>query len=1103
MNDFFATPDPEYDSQAVTRPQYPAGPAGLGSHGVAARRIAVPGYDILALLGHGGMGVVYKARHRRLKRLVALKMIREGAHVGPNRLRRFYLEAEAVGRLNHPNIVQIYEVGEAEGLPFLSLELVEGGSLAERLDDTLLPCPEAARLVATLARAMHIAHETGIVHRDLKPGNILLQKIHHRDAKEADEPGPKSASRSGSSDPLCSLCLGGESFLPKITDFGLAKMLDDPRQTETGVILGTACYMAPEQAAGKIDQVGPATDVYGLGAILYKLLTGRPPFRGQTPLETQVQVLGQEPVPPRRWQPGVPRDLETICLKCLQKEQAKRYASAHDLAEDLRRFLHDEPIRARPAGLWERGVKWARRRPTAAALVGVAVLALAGFVALVLWHTGRLQQEVERAVAQRDAAYRAREVSDRRGDGLGLIRAGRERLAARDWSEAQARFTEARDRLGDAEDLADLRREAAELLSRAGRQLRFLQHRDEALFHASLFTGLNLAANVEKTRTHAREALALAGWDSDRQVLTLAPALADRRAEIAADCYELLLVLAEAVAQPLPGQDQAERARAAREALDILRQAAPLGQTQAFHSRRARYLAQLGDQDGAATAKQLAEREPPATALDYFLLGEERFRLQEDGRAAGHFEKVLSLQPGHLWARYFLALCHLDQKKYAEALDCLSVCLSKRPDFVWGYALRGFAYAELGAAAAAEADYQKALATEPEPAARYAVLVNRGMLLIRQEKFDQAAEDLGQAIALRPEEIAARVNLFEALRHSPLDSRQRREASAQLDKAIELKPEMAALYRLRAQLAVDRKDGTAALRDLEKAIQLETAGPRRNAKVLADDLLKQARLLHGLGKHQEAETACVAALAAHPEAVLAHRVRGEALLALERPAEAAAALGQYLEKEKGKPPAEVYRAYGLVQARLGKLTEGTSALTRAVELRPEDSELRAARGWVYLVCDAPKLALPDFDEAVRLLHGREASQPEARGASEALADALNGRGYARVLLGDQRQALADAEAALRLLPRKPRSLYNTARIFAQAAGRADKDPARAEHQNAAVTLIRQALERLPRQEADAFWRDYIRADPALLALQQVPGFVQLKGKYDPAAQAKR
>jgi tetratricopeptide (TPR) repeat protein len=1091
MSDSFATPEPEPDSQAATTPQYPAFLAGPGGRGFAPRPVEVPGYDILALLGSGGMAVVYKARHRRLKRLVALKMIREGAHVGPNRLRRFYLEAEAVGRLNHPNIVQIYEVGESDGLPFLALELVEGGSLADRLGEAPFPFPEAARLVETLARAMHVAHEAGIIHRDLKPANILLAGVRSQESGVSEDR------------PAAGFSLTPDSCLltpvPKITDFGLAKMLDDPRHTESGVVLGTACYMAPEQAAGKIALVGPATDVYGLGAILYKLLTGRPPFQGDTRLATQVQVIGHEPVPPRRLQPKCPRDLETICLKCLHKEQGKRYASALDLAEDLRRFLEGEPVRARPAGVWERGVKWARRRPTTAALVGVALLACAGFGALMLWHAHSLRQEVEGAVGRTDAAHQARDLSDRRGDGLALIQSGRERLAARDWTAARAQLTAALDRLGDAEELADLRRQAEELRNQAGRQSRFLRHRDEALFHATLFTGLDLAANVEKTRQHARAALSEAGWDEATQGLNLPPALAGRRDEIAADCYELLLLLAEAVAQPLTGQDLDERARRAREALAILRQAAPLGQTRAFHLRHACYLAQAGDPDGAAAARADAEGEKPTTALDYFLLGEEQFRQHEAARAAGHFGKVLDLQPGHFWARYFLALCRLDQKKYPEALDSLSGCLDKRPDFVWGYALRGFAYAELGAAGPAEADYQTALATQPEPAARYAVLVNRGTLRIRQEQFDRAAEDLRQAVALRPDEVPARVNLFEALRHSPPHSPRRREAGAQINKAIELKPEMAALYRLRAQFAADGKDAAAALRDLEKAIQLETAGPRTNAKLLADDLVKQARLLHGLGRHREAEAAAQAALATDPEATLAYRVRGEALLALDRPAEAAAALGQYLEKEKGKPPAEVYRAYGLVQARLGKLAEGAAALTRAVELRPGDSELRAARGWLYLACDAPKLALPDFEEAVRLLRGQQPSGPDG----EALADALNGRGYARVLLGDQRQAVADAEAARRLRARKPRSLYNTARIFAQAAGRAGTDPAGSQYQSAAVALIRQALEQLSRQEADAFWHDFVRTDPAMQPLLRVPGFVQLQADYDLTARARR
>jgi WD40 repeat protein/tRNA A-37 threonylcarbamoyl transferase component Bud32 len=304
--------------------------------------LAVAGYDILAELGRGGMGVVYKARQVRLNRLVALKMILAGGHARAEDLARFSAEAEAVAGLRHPHIVQIYDVGEQAGLPYFSLEFVEGGTLEDRLDGTPWQGPRAAELVETLARAMHAAHERGIVHRDLKPANVLLT---------ADG-------------------------APKITDFGLAKRLDrDSNQTRTGTIMGTPSYMAPEQAGGKKD-VGPAADTYALGAILYELLTGRPPFRAATPLDTVMQVVSQEPVPPAQLNARVPRDLETVCLKCLQKDPKKRYASALDLADDLRRFLGGEPIRARPVGQAERFGRWCRRNPVVAGLAGAVALAL-------------------------------------------------------------------------------------------------------------------------------------------------------------------------------------------------------------------------------------------------------------------------------------------------------------------------------------------------------------------------------------------------------------------------------------------------------------------------------------------------------------------------------------------------------------------------------------------------------------------------------------------------------------------------------------------------------------------------------------------------------
>ena len=318
----------------------------------------IPGYEILGEIGRGGMGVVYKAKQLGLNRVVALKMIVAGPHAGAEMINRFRNEAEAVARLLHQNIIQIYDIGEHDGFPFFTLEYAEGGSLDKLLNGTPQPPRAAAQLVETLALAIQVAHEKGIVHRDLKPANILVK----------DE-GGSMKDETYSNPPTGSSFIVHPSSL-KITDFGLAKYLDtDSGRTKSGAIMGTPSYMAPEQAAGKGKSVGPAADIYALGAILYELLTGRPPFRAATPLDTIMQVVIEEPIPPTRLQFKVPRDLETICLKCLEKDSRKRYATAAELAEDLRRFQNDESIHARPTPFWERQWKWAKRRPALAALV--------------------------------------------------------------------------------------------------------------------------------------------------------------------------------------------------------------------------------------------------------------------------------------------------------------------------------------------------------------------------------------------------------------------------------------------------------------------------------------------------------------------------------------------------------------------------------------------------------------------------------------------------------------------------------------------------------------------------------------------------------------
>jgi serine/threonine-protein kinase len=322
----------------------------------------IPGYEVERELGRGGMGIVYRARQLRLNRRVALKMLLTGSAARPEDRERFRREAEAIAALHHPNIVQLYEVGDVDGRPYFTMELVEGSSLADYIHGATQPTAVAAALVATLADAIHAAHQSGIVHRDLKPGNILLQ--------QKDEGGRMQDEKNQNHPSDSSFILHPSSFIPKITDFGLARRLEgNAGPTLSGAPLGTPSYMAPEQARGDKQAIGPATDVYAMGAILYEMLTGRPPFCADVPAATLQQILTDEPVSPGRLNAKVPRDLTTICLKCLSKEPSRRYSSAAALAEDLRRFVRREPIAARRSMPLERLARWARRRPSSAALL--------------------------------------------------------------------------------------------------------------------------------------------------------------------------------------------------------------------------------------------------------------------------------------------------------------------------------------------------------------------------------------------------------------------------------------------------------------------------------------------------------------------------------------------------------------------------------------------------------------------------------------------------------------------------------------------------------------------------------------------------------------
>jgi len=1038
--------------------------------------VTVPGYDILEELGRGGMGVVYKARHQRLQRLVALKMVLAGAHVGQIGLARFRAEAEAVAKLLHANIVQIYEMGEHEGRPYFSLEFVEGGSLDKRISESPTSPRAAAQLVETLARTMEVAHQRGIIHRDLKPANILLAKLGSQSSMERNREVDSSSLPADH---------WSRNTVPKIADFGLAKRVDDDSsQTQSGAILGTPSYMAPEQAGGKTREIGPAVDIYSLGAILYELLVGRPPFKAGNPIDTVRQVIEQEPVPPRQLEPRVPHDLETICLTCLEKDPARRFASAAALADDLRRYVDGDPILARPTPAWERAWKWGKRRPAIVSLLGVSTLAVVGMVLFIVWHNVSLRGKLDLALAQERRA-RQREhdaVEEQRlsllqQEGRKLYDSARVAVAAGDWPSARLELVKVLTTIGSEARVKDLKEPAEALLKHVEEELRveadrrasqarfqkFANIRDEAQFLGTLYTGMDLAANLEAARTSAREALDVYGvlsLEGTRPAFD--PYLSDaQKAEIVGDCSQLLLILAETEAQFASGRKPPEKEENLRTALGFLEHARRLGApSRAFHLRRARYLNMLGDRAEASQAEKAAQGAAGDDVLDHFLMADELYRRGEFGAAIKEFDQVLEAKPGHFWAQYLNAICLLRQGRPAEARTLLSACLAQRSDFVWLYLLRGFAHEELQEWGAADSDFQKAARMAVDENARYVLSVNRGVLRVRQERFEDAIADLKAAIARKPNAYQAYVNLAQAYRRlEKLDL-----ALEQLNRAVELEPGLAHLYRLRARLQGERNEPALALSDFNQAIERENS----NSPYQVDDYVERGRLLLSGGQHAEALRSFDAALALQADHSLGQRLRAETLFRLGRFEEVIKAFDRYLET--GKSLESVYRGRGLARAELGQYPGAIEDFTKALELHPT-SAVQAYRGWTYLVVDAPKLALRDFELALEL--------------DSKNGDAYNGRGFVRAKMGLHRAAIQDAEEALRQGPPSPRLLYNAARIYAQCPGRG---PERA------LDLIQQALNLLPADQRRAFWSTHIRTDAALAALRRYPSFARLDGE---------
>jgi serine/threonine-protein kinase len=801
---------------ADTLPSVPR-PAGLP---------CIPGYEVEAVLGRGGMGVVYRARHLRLNRPVALKMLLAGDCAGPSDRARFQREAEAVANLRHANIVQVYDVGEQDGRPYFTMEIVEGGSLADRLAGVPQPAREAAALVVTLAQAVSAAHQGGIVHRDLKPANVLL-------TPPTDEGLPSGARPSWGT--------------AKISDFGLARRVEGgQRLTQSGAVLGTPSYMAPEQARGRRQALGPPVDIYALGAILYELLTGRPPFQGETAAETVVQVLSQDPLPPSRLNARVPRDLETICLKCLHKEPHRRYASAAALAEDLRCFLNGEAIAARPEGRLERLARGVRRRPTLVVGLTAGVLLAAALVGGGLWlHGERAANERAKEQMQRlDQARREQEVVLKR-----MAQARRERQQAERLDAIHL------NRAGVVSDRLDVRpnaERAAQEYEAAFRDAGFGQVGDDPAA---------VAARIKSSTIRDEVVAALDDWAVCARSAAADKARQRWLLEVLRRADPSPTQLRQRLRDPTLWEDRAALSKLAETAL------AEEPSAQLLVALAERLLHAGAD---AVPFLRRVQRERPGDFWANFGLGVVLLG-KNPGESVRYLQAAVALRPRTAVVHDSLGVALLGADRPDEAIEHFQQALHIDPGFANAHNNLGFLLGARGRLDEAIAHYRRALRSNPLQAE---VHCNLGGALIKQGRHDEALEHVQQAIRIAPRLPQAHGHLCTLLkaRGGP------QAVIAHYRQVLSTDPKLAPAH---AYLGIA----------LGEAGQMDEAIDRLREALRLDSKLTAAHHNLGLaltsrGQYDEAVKHLQQAVTLNPRIFQAHVVLGQVLLNLGRLREA-------------------------------------------------------------------------------------------------------------------------------------------------------------------------------------------------------------------------